>query len=160
MVYLDVPCRWVPFARQCLWDEAKPWKWIWKIQPCVGDTRPRLPPEYESKRYRSSTAKRKIQVSWLTDRAQWVTVHRPMDAASELFVAAGSSLRKEHLWLNSMVNTIPERRAGPCRQRGAADEWMNGNEEENGGSIVTAAGVHWRVTCTWNWLLSAPGSAS
>lgn len=36
-------------------------------QPCVGDSKPRLPPEYV---YRSSTAERKIQAPSLADRAQ------------------------------------------------------------------------------------------
>lgn len=116
----------------CRWHQATPSPRIWG--------------------YRSRTAKRKIQAPWLTDRAQWVTAVRPMDAASELFASVALCQEKVPPSQNGpvMVRAIPHwagTSAGSVVQQGKADECMNGGEAENGGSAVSAAGIHRSVTC-------------
>lgn len=107
-------------------------------QPCVGDSKPRLPPEYG---YRSSTAERKIQAPCLTERAQWVTVVRPLDTASEVVACVASCQEKVLLSQNGplMVCAIPHW-AGPAQA-----PWCSGVNQMNG--WMGGRGWEWRQCC-------------
>ena len=100
---------------------------------------------------------------WLTDRAQWVTAVRPMDAAGDAAAAASEVSAKRSLMPRQSAAFPPQNGplmvcaaipdwAGPGSVvlQSKPDEWMNGEEGRvrvEGGSAVSAAGIHRSITC-------------